>query len=321
MIAENGKDSIAIDDGFCSIAIILCTFNGERYLGKQLESIISQKYTKWTIFISDDGSTDTTLEIIKQYQEKLGTDKIILLSGPKKGFAWNFLSALKKASPNYNYYAFCDQDDIWLPDKLSRGVSKLEQENAEIPMIHCGRTILINDNEEQYGMSYLFSRKPSFKNALMQNIAGGNTMLLNRSAQKLVTETPDDKEIISHDWWVYIVVTGCGGKVVYDSEPMLLYRQHSGNIIGSNTSLFSKISRLRRFLSGEFRTWSDRNLNALCFFKAKLTKENQEIVDVFTRARNANLILRIVLFSRIGLYRQTLSGTLALVLGVILKKL
>lgn len=304
-----------------SVAIILCTYNGEEYIEQQLESIIAQTILNWTIFASDDGSTDATLSILEKYQKILGSNKLVILKGPKKGFAWNFLSALKYTPESFQYYAFCDQDDIWLSNKLETGVRCLRQYNANVPGIHCGRTALVDENGQRYGMSYLFERKPSFKNALMQNIAGGNTMLLNHAAKKIIAETPDDCDIISHDWWVYIVIAGCGDNIIYDPVPTLLYRQHASNVIGSNISFFSKLYRIRRFFSGDFRIWSDKNLRALQHFETKLTEENRSILTRFSKARNDKLIPRIITFADIGFYRQTLSGDIALMLGIIFKKI
>ena len=102
-----------------SVAILLGTYNGEKFLEAQLDSLEAQSVTNWTLYVSDDGSTDATLDIIHRYQSKWGTDKIRYRLGPQKGFAQNFLSLACDTSIKADYYAFCDQDDVWLPEKLS----------------------------------------------------------------------------------------------------------------------------------------------------------------------------------------------------------
>lgn len=101
-----------------SVAILMGTFNGEKYLAEQLDFLEAQTVTNWRLYVSDDGSTDATLDIIHRYQSKWGTDKIQYRLGPQKGFAQNFLSLACDTSIKADYYAFCDQDDVWLPEKL-----------------------------------------------------------------------------------------------------------------------------------------------------------------------------------------------------------
>lgn len=304
-----------------SVAIILCTYNGEEYLEEQLDSIVNQTFKNWVIIASDDCSNDRTIDILKTYQATLGEEKLKIITGPKKGFAWNFLSALRLCHDDFDYYAFSDQDDIWLKDKLEQGINLLNIRDSSRPAIHCGRTFLINEAGYTYGKSYLFRRRPSFENALMQNIAGGNTMLINKAAKKLIDLTPTSCKVISHDWWVYILITGCGGEVIYDPIPRVLYRQHERNIIGSNTSVLSKISRIKKLFDGQFRKWNQYNINALSFFENNLQARSKKIYISFNEVRNSNLPLRFYHFFKAGFYRQTLSGNIALLVGVLLKKI
>ncbi|WP_284973127.1 glycosyltransferase family 2 protein [Atlantibacter hermannii] len=302
------------------VAIILCTYNGEEFLSKQLDSIIEQTYTNWVIFASDDYSSDSTTKILSTYQRQVGNNKFIILTGPKKGFAWNFLHALTQCE-GFDYYAFCDQDDIWVDDKIENAVKFLSQSDAAIPAIHCGRTALIDENDHCFGKSYLFKREPSFKNALMQNIAGGNTMLFNVAAHKLLVRTPKNYKVISHDWWAYILITGCGGNIYYDPEPKVLYRQHGKNIIGSNISTFSKLLRVKKLVDGQFRQWNECNLSLLEHFESDLTDKNKKTLSSFKNIRDKAFILRVYFFLKEGFYRQTWSGTIALIFGVFLKRI
>lgn len=303
------------------VAILVCTYNGEKYISEQLDSIISQSYNNWEIFVSDDGSNDNTINILKQYQEKVGADKFHLTHGPQQGFAWNFLSLLKLSGNNFDYYAFSDQDDIWLSNKLITAINAMSGISNDIPSLYCGRTKLINEVGEDIGYSPLFKKKPSFCNALVQSIAGGNTMVINQSSRRLIIKTPMDAEVVAHDWWVYILVSACGGSVYYDAEPMILYRQHDHNIIGANTSLTARLLRVMKLLDGQFQQWISSNLNLLDVYSNQLQENNKLILLEFIELRNTNIFNKFRIMHRTKLYRQTFIGNIALVLAMILNKI
>ena len=151
------------------VAILLSTYNGELFLKEQLDSLIAQSHSNWTIFASDDGSTDETLAILEKYQTKLGDDRLILLNGPRQGFAKNFLSMVKNTSIKADYFAFCDQDDIWLPERLSTAITTLQPIPSNQPALFCSRTRLINEEGRQIGLSPLFGKPTTFKNNTFVN--------------------------------------------------------------------------------------------------------------------------------------------------------
>ncbi|MEF3090128.1 glycosyltransferase family 2 protein [Raoultella terrigena] len=304
------------------IAILLCTYNGEKYLREQVDSIINQTYQEWVIYVSDDGSTDGTIAILEEYQRQLGEDRLFITHGPRKGFAWNFISSLQNNGTHCRYFAFCDQDDIWYIDKLARGIQYLagfSQRNE--PAVYCGRTKLIDGDGQPIGDSPLFEYKPSFCNALVQSIAGGNTMILNYPAKELVSKTPCYEEIISHDWWIYILVSGCNGHMYYDPNPSIYYRQHGDNIIGSNISMTARVLRIRKLMDGKFKIWNQKNIDLLQSFDAQLTVENKQKLKDFVKLRSSCLVDRFRTFCKLKPYRQTTLGNIALFMAVLLKKL
>lgn len=302
-------------------AVLLCSYNGSQYIRQQIDSIINQTETEWTVFVSDDGSTDGTLDILKYYQEKLGRERFVIIDGPGKGFAWNFISLLEKCGDAFDYYAFSDQDDEWMPDKLSRSISVLSGYKHNVPSVYCGRTSLVDENGHHLGESPLFSKPPSFKNALIQSIAGGNTMILNRAGRNIINKTPIDVRIISHDWWIYIVITAIGGNIFYDPKPSINYRQHTNNIVGSNLGWLARFKRISGLMDGHFKMWIDSNIYALNKADVNITPENRFILESFNEARNSNLFKRLYVFRKLGMYRQTLLGTLGLYVAIVLKKL
>ena len=128
-----------------SIAILLCTYNGARFLPAQLASLADQSFTNWRLIVSDDGSSDDTLAIVSEHKARLGTAPVDIRNGPRQGFVKNFLSLACDPALFFDYYAYCDQDDVWEPGKLARAVERLSSRPAHIPAIYCSRTMLIDE--------------------------------------------------------------------------------------------------------------------------------------------------------------------------------
>jgi glycosyltransferase involved in cell wall biosynthesis len=317
------------DEGQCAglgsdradVAILMCTYNGAEYLRGQLESIASQSLQSWTLYVSDDSSTDTTLSILAEYQRQWGEHKLVIFNGPCQGFGKNFISLLKRPEVQSRYYAFSDQDDVWLSDKLERSVERLDVVGEQTPALYCSRTRLIDATGKIIGFSPLFSRPPSFRNALVQSLAGANTMLVNNAARDLLLRVPDDATIIAHDWLTYIIVTACGGQAIYDAKPTLDYRQHGGNLIGANASLTDRITRISKMLSGRFVEWNDINLQILKAMSAQMTDDARNVLQHFDAGRCANLAKRLCELHRSGVYRQTFAGRVSLLLAASLGRI
>lgn len=297
------------------VAILLATFNGGRFLQDQLDSFDRQLHDNWELVVSDDGSSDNTRAIINHF--KAGVKQpVSVVDGPRQGFWQNFISLLHRES-GADYFALSDQDDIWLPEKLSNAVQFLQEVLPDQPALYFTRTQLIDERNGLVGMSRLFRRAPSFRNALVQNIGGGNTMVLNRAAYLLLRRVKPDIAIVSHDWWIYQVVTGAGGVAFYDPQAGLQYRQHEKNIVGSNIGVSARIIRLRAMIGGRVVSWNDVNEAALYEVQHLLTEDSRTTLDRFSRARRAPSLLKIVHLLRAGVYRQNLIETLGLYVGAL----
>ena len=303
------------------LAILMCTHFGERFLARQLTSIANQTLKNWEVRVSDDRSTDKTLEILDEYRKQWGDERLSVRTGPGQGFHANFLKLACAPDVLAKYYAFADQDDIWYRDKLETAVDWLDRLAPGVPGLYCARTRLIDLHDREVGLSPLFERPVSFRNALVQSVAGGNTMVFNEATRALLAEAGADVDVQTHDWWTYIVVTGCGGQVFYDSRPTVGYRQHGTNLVGSNASVPGRIRRAARMLAGRFRGMNDRNLAALQRIRHRLTPDSEKVVEEFERARQAGLVGRISGVSRSGVYCHTRLGNIGLVTATILKKL
>ena len=306
------------------VAILMGTKNGERFLAEQLDSLVAQTHQNWVLYVNDDGSSDNTLEILNHYQAQWPVGKLIIKEGPACGFCANFLSMACDPNIRADYYAFCDQDDVWLANKLEMAVGNIVahqiHRHETLPYLYCGRTTYVSEKLTPIGISPLFVFPAKFRNALVQSIAGGNTMVFNQET-KLALERAGVVDVPSHDWWLYLLVSAIGGEVYYDRTPQILYRQHDDSIVGENRSFTSKCFRAYTLLRGRFRNWNTENINALCAISGMLTEDNQETLRLFKMMRNANMIDRFRLLEVCGLYRQTWRGTLTLFLAALLKKI
>jgi glycosyltransferase involved in cell wall biosynthesis len=302
------------------VAILMCTKDGAAFLAEQLQSIADQTHTNWTLVVSDDGSTDATRKILNDFADS-HAQKTVVRNGPGKGVCANFLSLATDPTIDADYFAFCDQDDIWYKDKLARALTWLASVPADVPALYCGRTELVSDDGRPYGLSPLFSRPIAFRNAIIQSLGGGNTMAFNKAAKRLLEQT-GKLEVVLHDWWMYQLVSAVGGAIRYDTQPALKYRQHLDNLIGSNRGWRARIVRLRMMLSGRFSDWNKMNIAALQRVPAVLIKpQNSATLQLFAKARTASLLKRIYYLKRSGVYRQTLLGNIGLLMATVLKKI
>lgn len=302
-----------------TVAVLLCSFNGERFLAEQLESIGQQQVDEVCVHVSDDGSKDQTATILNDFRRRWGEGQLSVKDGPGRGYVANFFSLIC-SKIEADYFAYCDQDDVWDADKLSRAIAALSSLPKNEAGIYCSRTRLISRGGESLGMSPLFSKPPTFANALIQNIGGGNTMVLNRAARDLLQKV-GPVDVVSHDWWTYIMVAGSGGTVIYDPHPSVRYRQHQDNLIGSSAAWGDRFARFSLALRGRNRTWNSRNLAVLQENSALLTPDNQKTLEQYCGARGASLIPRLIGVWRSGVHAQSGWGNLALMATTLLKKL
>jgi glycosyltransferase involved in cell wall biosynthesis len=301
------------------VAILMGCRDGARFLPEQLASIAAQSHRRWRLFASDDGSTDTTRAILADFAAA-HPGRVEIREGPRAGFAANYLALAGDPAIRADWYAFADQDDVWHPERLARGVARLAGFPAEEPALYGGRTVLIDEAGRETGRSPRFRTPPGFGNALVQSIAGGNTMLFNRAAKALM-ERARPETVVAHDWWIYILVSGAGGNVVYDPEPLVHYRQHGANLIGGNQGWRARFRRMRMLAGGKLTEYGDVNLAALDRAWPLLTPAARDQVERLRRGRRQPFFGRLAAAPRLGLYRQTRGGTLTLWLALLAGRL
>lgn len=293
------------------VQVLLSTFNGEKYIAEQIQSILNQSYENLSILIRDDGSEDNTLEIVQQYCLRYPSH-LKLLKGKNIGVIKSFQMLLVEADNNALYYSFCDQDDVWLPHKVEAAVKVLNSQDEIKPLMHFSSTYLTDSSLKT---TKIWPDSPSknltFYNALVENIAVGTTITINKSAKEmLVRKQPNSNNLIMHDWWFYLCVSAFG-QITYDSLPSVLYRQHEANLVGGNTSL--KVLILRKIRS--FSTNKGKRLlykQALEFWKCygdEINSEQKDQLQLFLKPRN-NIIRRISFLRHSKLYRQSFQENL-----------
>ena len=190
------------------------------------------------------------------------------------------------------------------------------------PVLYCSRSWECDTTLSRRRVSRHQPRPPGFRHALVQNIAGGNTMVLNAAAWRLVRAAAAEvRRVVVHDWWIYQIVTGAGGAVIFDPEPTLLYRQHTGNVIGANRGTRAKASRMRFLLSGRYRRWTTVNLIALNASAHRFTPANRALLTALREGRRGGLFARLSMLRRTGIYRQGREGQASLLLAVLLGRL
>ncbi len=274
------------------------------YLREQLESLEKQTFVQMHLFIRDDGSSEETHKILASELRM----PVSINYGSNIGIQASFFELLNQASADVDYYAFCDQDDVWKPDKLSRAAMQLRAAPSNIPVMYCSRTQLVDKSLNHLGYWPPRPRKgASFANAVIENIAVGCTIVINRAARELIIKkTPNYNMIIMHDWWIYLCVSAFG-TIIYDSEPTIKYRQHASNSIGGNSGILQKWNRK----ATSFK--KNRKLKLLRkqaqefyeLYREELTMDKRETIEVFLSS-NSSFSKRIKYSSNSKLYRQSI---------------
>ena len=297
------------------LAIILCTRNGEDFIVKQLNSIKQQTFKNFDIYIKDNYSTDKTLIHINKFVDQNPELNIIFLKGDNLHFANSYIQGLIDIPKEYDFYAFCDQDDVWESNHLQRSIEYFEDIKNNLPSVYCSRTKLIDEFDNHIGISSYFPKNPSFQNALVQSIAGANTMVFNKKSFDLFKQVDLTKKIVSHDWLLYILVTATNGNFKYDLNPSVRYRQHQNNLIGSNLGFFNAFKRLKLMFQGRFSEYNKSNIMHLKNF-TPISNFNKKILYNFNKSIYNKKPLRAYYLLKSQVFRQTLLGHIALMFNI-----
>ncbi|OWU82262.1 hypothetical protein ATO6_22745 [Oceanicola sp. 22II-s10i] len=311
--------------------ILMAVHEGAATLEDQLESLSTQRHPNWSLLVSVDGAKDGSDRIIDAFAARMAPrgHTVRRIAGPQAGSARNFMH-LTAAAAQYmtdeTWLAFSDQDDVWLPERISNGLETLLTGTAETPALHCSRTWITDAQLGNRRLSVARPRQPGFSNALVQNIVAGNTILLNPAGGQLICAAAQETTMagsfpVAHDWWIYQIVTGCGGWIAHDDRPALFYRQHDANEVGANDGMRAKLRRIGMILDGTYRDWNRRNIQVLRISAHRFRPERRAMLEHFAAALDAPLARRLRGLSDLGVYRQGRLSDLALWVAAILGRL
>jgi glycosyltransferase involved in cell wall biosynthesis len=266
-----------------NICVLLSTYNGKRFLKKQLDSLFSQTYKNFDLIVRDDGSTDDTLNILKQ-------NNINYIKGNNIGVIKSFLSLIEYALQyNYEYFLLCDQDDIWYADKIEKQLNLMNIVNNNIPILIHSDMQIIDENDRIisdsfFNFSHLDYDKKAFSFFLVKNNVTGNSMFFNRKLAELIKY---HKNILMHDWWIALIASAFG-KIFFINEPLLQYRKHSKNVIGAQN--FYSINKVKKI----FNYSLDKIFLQAYAFKElyynQLSLEKKDIIDNFINLKKQSFI-------------------------------
>lgn len=280
------------------VQVLLSTYNGEKYVKEQLDSILHQDYPNITILIRDDGSTDGTAGLLAEYANQYSQLKFY--QGENMGAIGSFFDLIKSADISADYYSFSDQDDVWLINKISRAVKALNSIEEDKPLLYCGRTTLVDQDLKQINSTIKSHRIiPSFGNALVENICTGCTSMMNRELLRLI-QTHIPEYTVMHDWWFYMTASSFG-EVYYDNNSYILYRQHQNNVIGARTNYCAEFKiRLKNYKNNRGKIGQQ----AREFQRLYQNKEgNQKLLEAVIGARS-NIQYRLKILSNKKIFRQ-----------------
>jgi len=303
-----------------TVHILMATHQGEHFIQAQLDSILAQTYPYWMLHVSDDGSSDDTVKRVKDFAtQHFLEERIRFYRGPQLGVNQNFLYLVSQMGPYLQetnpqaLFAFCDQDDFWLEDKIYRAVqAHLNEVQKDKPLLYASTTLICDEGLRPLRRSRLPQGDFIFEAALLQNVLSGNTMVMN-GALLLLLQKVQPKHSVWYDWSAYQVVTACGGQVLFDPNPSLLYRQHGSNVIGApERDLRAQGLRLKQLRKGRYKQRLSNNLLAakdLWLDLQPVAKVACARLEEISSCRGA--LKRLWLAMRCGLRREGLFGRCA----------
>ena len=267
------------------IAILLSTYNGEKFIKEQLTSLANQTYKKFDIYIRDDASSDKTLEYIYDFLANNNLSMTILPSTKNVGASLSFSMLLNKVTQmdRYNYFMFCDQDDIWLPNKVEISIvhmQTLERDDPNLPLLVHSNLRVVDEKLDIIDKSYWsYQQKDPNRIALnyllVENVITGCTTIINSKLANLALPIPQNA--IMHDWWLALVASTMG-KIDYIDDSTILYRQHSQNEIGASRLSFDTV--IQKISTPIFKRYTKQSKELLDRYRDKLKPKDLDILEM-----------------------------------------
>lgn len=288
------------------VCVLMSSYNGEKYIREQIESILNQEKVEVYLIIRDDGSTDKTLEILSEY-EKLDCIKVI--RGENYGVKKSFLTLISIAPGFYDYYALSDQDDFWLSDKLISAIELIEKNGIELDdnfLYFSNKTMVDKKLRPINSNGYNVNTPYNFGEVLIKNCASGCTFVYGRYLKNVIKQGNDIdvEEIPMYDHWIYMICLALDGKIVFDENSHIKYRCHDRNVVGNKRTLKTKILkssllcksdtryRYAKYLMKKYDTlipdYNKSVLNKIIDYKKSLRKTLILALDKYIKPRSVS---------------------------------
>ena len=235
-----------MDNKLPKVAVIMSTYNGEKYLREQIDSILAQKDVDIYLYIRDDGSKDKTVEIIKQYVENF-QDKVTLIKGTNLGYKKSFMDCLMKSSSDCDYYAFSDQDDVWQEEKCIEAIKKIENQN-NIPALYCCSPTICDENLQNQKINDLTGGSNTLEGYWTRSRLPGCCMVFNNELYKMATKISlDDLSVVAHDTAIASIAYAFGS-VYIDSNSYMLHRRLNTSVTTGGKGFFNRLKTEYRII-------------------------------------------------------------------------
>lgn len=292
-----------------TVQVLMSTYNGEKYLSQQIDSILSQKFDgKIKLLIRDDGSIDNTKKILKNY---LKQGNIEVIFGENIGVNKSVFYLVENRDKDCDYYAFSDQDDVWKENKLQNAVTSIIKEEANkenVPILYASSTDAVDENLNFIRTLCVPKKTLTFYNAMIENILPGHTQVFNNCLADIIVKSKKEK-IIVIDWWIYMIASAFG-RVCFSKQPSVLYRQHSKNSIGYEKNFLRRVfNRFKRVNSKDKNNTSLQLLNFYNEYKKVLPREFQKEIKSYFKLQK-NFFKRCLYAFYGNVYRQEFGETI-----------
>lgn len=310
-----------------TVHILLSTYNGARYLREQLASIQRQTHANWRLWVRDDGSNDGTLEVLAEFVQSDPRIHTFRDESRNLGAVQSFAWLLENAPADADYIMFCDQDDVWLDDKIAITLASMRHVEAlngpDCPILVHSDLMVVDEELNVIGESFwayqnIESRNDSFNRLLIQNVVTGCTAMINAPLRRLCGKIPG--EAIMHDWWLALVAAAFG-KIVCLDKPTILYRQHGKNEVGAKRWSLAYILRkaVLAFKREELKRAIGRCVNQGASFANFYGARGGELLDVareFGHLHESGIARRRVVLVKHGILKSGFLRNTALLLFV-----
>lgn len=283
------------------LCVLMAIRNGQPYLTAQIESVTAQHHSDWSLLVSDDGSTDGSPKVVRSFAHAQ-PGRIRLITGPQTGYGDNFRALILSAG-KAGFYALADQDDVWLPERLTRSIALL-QAHGDTPAIALAQRSLVDQNLSAPRPEKPLHDRLEFRNALFESVTPGNTLLINAPAFDILRKAMSRiQHVSSHDWFIYQIATGAGFTFLYDDQPTVLYRQHDRNTVGAKAGLRQLMWRSIRFSNSNYLALLNKAWQNLALNSDLLTPENRTLLDTALALPSMTHLARWRAFRKSGFYR------------------